>query len=40
VDHHSLGLDLKILLLTLWKVLAREGISERGQATATSFKGT
>jgi sugar transferase EpsL len=40
VDHHSLRLDLKILLLTLWKVLAREGISERGQATATSFKGT
>ena len=40
VDHRNLRLDLKILLLTLWKVLAREGISERGQATATSFKGT
>ncbi len=40
VDHHSLWLDLRILLLTLWKVFAREGISERGQATATLFKGT
>lgn len=40
VDHRSLRLDLKILGLTLRKVLAREGISEAGQATVTFFKGT
>jgi sugar transferase EpsL len=39
VDHRSLRLDLKILVLTLWKVFAREGISETGQATVTFFKG-
>jgi sugar transferase EpsL len=40
VDHRSLWLDLKILALTLWKVLVREGISETGQATVRVFKGT
>jgi sugar transferase EpsL len=39
VDHRSLGLDLKILVLTLRKVFAREGISEAGQATVTFFRG-
>ncbi len=39
VDHLSLGLDLRILLLTLWKVLLREGISQPGQATTEEFKG-
>jgi sugar transferase EpsL len=39
VDHWSLGLDLKILLLTFWKVLRREGISQPGQATAEEFLG-
>jgi len=39
VDHRSLGLDLKILALTLRKVFAREGISEAGQATVTFFRG-
>ena len=34
VDHWSLRLDVKILLITLWKVLTREGISQPGQATA------
>lgn len=40
VDHWSLGLDLKILALTLWKVIKREGISEPGNATAREFMGT
>ncbi|HNB54517.1 MAG TPA: sugar transferase [Anaerolineales bacterium] len=40
VDHWSVGLDLKILALTLWKVIKREGISEPGNATAREFMGT
>ncbi len=39
VDHWSLWLDLKILLLTVWKVLQREGISQAGHATMEEFKG-
>jgi lipopolysaccharide/colanic/teichoic acid biosynthesis glycosyltransferase len=40
VDHWSFWLDLKILLLTLWKVLKREGISQPGHATAEEFMGS
>jgi lipopolysaccharide/colanic/teichoic acid biosynthesis glycosyltransferase len=40
VDHCSFGLDLKILFLTVWKVLKREGISQPGQATMEEFKGS
>jgi len=39
VDHWSLGLDLKILLMTAWKVITREGISQKGQATMQEFFG-
>jgi lipopolysaccharide/colanic/teichoic acid biosynthesis glycosyltransferase len=39
VDHWSLWLDVKILALTLWKVLKREGINEPGHATAQEFTG-
>jgi len=39
VDHWSLGLDVRILLLTFWKVIRREGINEPGQATAREFMG-
>jgi len=39
VDHVSLSLDMKILLLTLWKVLRREGICQQGQATMEPFRG-
>ncbi len=39
VDNWSLLLDIKIFVLTLWKVIAREGISEPGQATMTEFTG-
>jgi sugar transferase EpsL len=40
VDHWSLGLDLRILLLTMWKVIKREGISQPGHATAEEFMGS
>jgi lipopolysaccharide/colanic/teichoic acid biosynthesis glycosyltransferase len=40
VDHWSFGLDLKILLLTFWKVITREGISQPGRATADEFMGS
>lgn len=40
VDHCSFWLDLKIIALTFWKVLKREGISERGHVTSTEFMGT
>jgi lipopolysaccharide/colanic/teichoic acid biosynthesis glycosyltransferase len=39
VEHWSLGLDFKILVSTVWKVLRREGISQPGQATMEEFKG-
>ena len=39
VDHLSLQLDLKILALTGWKILKREGISQPGEATASEFMG-
>jgi sugar transferase EpsL len=39
VDHQSLRLDLKIIAITAWKVLKREGIKQPGQATAEEFKG-
>ena len=40
VDHCSFLLDLKIIFLTIKKVLFREDISEEGQATRSSFDGT
>jgi sugar transferase EpsL len=39
VDHWSFWLDIKILLLTLWKVVTREGISQPGHATMEEFQG-
>lgn len=39
VDHVNLWLDLKILFLTIKKVLKREGISQEGHATMEEFKG-
>jgi lipopolysaccharide/colanic/teichoic acid biosynthesis glycosyltransferase len=40
VDHQSLWLDVRILALTIWKVLRREGISQQGQATMEEFRGS
>jgi lipopolysaccharide/colanic/teichoic acid biosynthesis glycosyltransferase len=39
VDNWNLWLDMKILLLTIWKVLKREGISAEGSATMPVFTG-
>lgn len=39
VDHCSFWLDLKIILLTVKKVIIREGITQEGQATAEYFNG-
>jgi sugar transferase EpsL len=39
VDNQSFRLDLKILILTFWKVLKCEGISEPGHATMSEFTG-
>ena len=40
VDHRSLGLDLRILWLTLRKVIVREGINAKGEATMPKFTGS
>ncbi|NHC52429.1 sugar transferase [Pseudomonas sp. AU8050] len=39
VDNRSIWLDLKIVFLTLKKVLIREGISADGEATMSKFTG-
>ena len=39
VENHSFRLDLKILLLTIWQVAARKGISAHGHATMPRFTG-
>lgn len=40
VDHRSLRLDLRILRLTLKRVLVREGINAAGEATMARFTGS
>ena len=40
VDHQTFMLDMKILWLTLLKVLRPEGISQDGQATMSKFTGS
>jgi len=40
VDHRTLALDLRILLLTVASVLRREGIAQPGHATMPEFMGT
>jgi lipopolysaccharide/colanic/teichoic acid biosynthesis glycosyltransferase len=40
VDNQSFGLDLKILFLTVKKVLVRDGISAAGEATMPKFTGS
>jgi lipopolysaccharide/colanic/teichoic acid biosynthesis glycosyltransferase/glycosyltransferase involved in cell wall biosynthesis len=39
VDHQSLGLDLRILMQTVLKVLRQEGISGQGSSTMLPFRG-
>jgi lipopolysaccharide/colanic/teichoic acid biosynthesis glycosyltransferase len=37
VDHASLGLDLRILFLTIWRVIGRHGINASESTTMTRF---
>lgn len=39
VDHQSIRLDVKILILTIKKVILREGISAEGESTMPKFTG-
>lgn len=39
VDHQSFWLDVRIFLLTIWKVIRREGISATGDATMPFYHG-
>ena len=39
VDHMSFWLDLRIMFLTPWKVIRREGVSAEGHATMPEFIG-
>lgn len=38
VDNQSFWLDVKIIFMTIWKILKREGINQQGQATMEEFK--
>lgn len=40
VEHQSVWLDIRILALTVWRVLRREGISAAGEATMSRFEGS
>jgi lipopolysaccharide/colanic/teichoic acid biosynthesis glycosyltransferase len=40
VDHVSIWLDLKILVMTVFKVLRREGISHANHSTMSTFMGS
>ena len=40
VNNHTLWLDLKILFLTIKKVIIRDGISAAGEATMPAFEGS
>ena len=40
VDHQSFWLDLRIFLITIWKVIRREGVSAPGEATTVPFTGS
>ena len=39
VDHWNFWVDIRILWMSVWKVLRREGISQEGHATAEEFMG-
>jgi len=40
VDHRSLCLDLRVVLMTVWQVMRGHGVSAEGHATMTEFLGT
>lgn len=37
VDNQSFNIDLKILAMTIWKIIKREGINQQGHVTAEEF---
>ena len=39
VDHWSFWLDIRIIIITIWKVIKKEGVSQQGQATMEEFMG-
>lgn len=39
VDNHSIWLDIKIIFLTIFKVIKRDDISEQGHETMSRFEG-
>jgi sugar transferase EpsL len=40
VDHHSMWLDLKIIVLTVWRIAKRDGIDQPGVVGALEFMGS
>lgn len=40
VDHVSMAVDIKVIFITIMKVLIRDGINEAGHATMEAFNGT
>lgn len=40
VEHQGVWLDIRIIALTVWRVLRREGISAAGEATMPRFEGS
>ncbi len=40
VENRTLWLDIKILFLTVWKVIKRDDINQDGEATMTRFTGS
>ena len=39
VDHQRFWLDMKIIFMTIWKTLKREGINQPGKVTMEEFRG-
>ena len=39
IDHYNFWLDLKIIILTLWKIFKREGINKPGHTSMPEFLG-
>ncbi|MBS1801644.1 MAG: sugar transferase [Acidobacteria bacterium] len=40
VDHQSFWLDFKIIVLTMWRIIRRDGIDQPGVVGATEFMGS
>jgi sugar transferase EpsL len=40
VDHRSAALDVRLLVLSMWKAATREGVNQPGRATVDEFEGS